>query len=108
MKRGDIYAIAGRGDFSNKPRPALVVQSDLFNPHHPSATVCPISSTGTDDRLYRVLIGKGAETGLNSDSEIEVDKLQAVWTSRFGQRIGEAPDDVMAAVDTALRLWLDL
>ena len=33
MKRGDFVTIAMQGDVG-KPRPALVVQSDLFNEAH--------------------------------------------------------------------------
>ncbi len=32
MTRGDVVAIAGRtGDFTGKPRPAVVVQADVFD-----------------------------------------------------------------------------
>ena len=42
MKRGDLVTIAGQGDFG-KPRPALVVQSDLYA-NHPTVTVLALSS----------------------------------------------------------------
>lgn len=31
MKRGDLVAVAAKGHYSEKPRPALVLQSDLFS-----------------------------------------------------------------------------
>jgi PemK-like, MazF-like toxin of type II toxin-antitoxin system len=34
MKRGDVVVVALPGDFG-KPRPALIIQSDLFNETHP-------------------------------------------------------------------------
>ncbi|EQD75369.1 transcriptional modulator of MazE/toxin, MazF, partial [mine drainage metagenome] len=37
MKRGDVVTVVAPGDYG-KPRPALVVQSDLFQ-DHPSVTV---------------------------------------------------------------------
>ncbi|MGH8611906.1 MAG: type II toxin-antitoxin system PemK/MazF family toxin [Gammaproteobacteria bacterium] len=43
MKRGDLVTVAMQGDFG-KPRPALVIQSDLFNDTHPSVTVLPLTS----------------------------------------------------------------
>jgi mRNA interferase MazF len=89
-----------------KPRPALVVQSDLFNELHPSVTICPISSHMTGDYLYRVPINNIADTGLLWESEVEVDKVTTVWSRRIGQRIGQAPDEVMAEVAIALRRWL--
>lgn len=84
------------------------MQSDLFNPAHPSVTVCPISSTLTADRLYRIEIARTDENGLKLDCEIEVDKVQAIWLSRLGRRIGRASDPILFTVDEALRRWLDL
>jgi PemK-like, MazF-like toxin of type II toxin-antitoxin system len=37
MKRGAIVVVAARGPYTGKPRPAVVVQSDLFNPTHGAA-----------------------------------------------------------------------
>lgn len=108
MKRGDIYAIAGRGDFASKPRPGLIVQSDIFNPYHASVTACPISTTLTEERLFRIRIASDEDTGLREDSEVEIDKVQALRRDRIGRHIGQASEQVMAAVDEALRRWLDL
>ncbi|HEV3076187.1 MAG TPA: type II toxin-antitoxin system PemK/MazF family toxin, partial [Thermoanaerobaculia bacterium] len=44
MRRGSIVVVAAKGPYTGKPRPALVVQSDLFNPTHSSVTICPITS----------------------------------------------------------------
>jgi mRNA interferase MazF len=108
VNRGDIYGVAGKGDFAGKPRPALIVQSDIFNPHHPSLTACPITTTITGDGLFRIAIPADDDSGLKTDSEVEIDKLQAVRRDRVGRRIGRASEEVMAAVDEALRRWLDL
>jgi len=108
MKRGDIVSMIGRGDFSSKPRPGLIVQANAFNDFHPALTICPITSHITGDAFYRVAIAAEAESGLNRDSEVEVDRLQAIWRERIGQRIGAASNEVMFAVDQALRRWLAL
>lgn len=108
MKRGQIYLTGGKGDFSGKPRPALVVQSDLFNEHHPTVSVCPITSEVTGDYLQRVAIDATEHTGLLERSEIQIDKLQVIKRARFGKKIGQAPEEVMVIVDDTLRLWLDL
>ena len=42
MKRGDLVTIALQGDYG-KPRPALVIQSDLFS-EHPSVVILPVTS----------------------------------------------------------------
>ena len=108
MRRGDIVSVAGGGDFLGKPRPALIVQDDLFNDLHPSVTVCPISSHLTGDHLYRVPIASDPETGLLLHSEVEVDKVTTVWTRRLGKHIGHAPEATMFAVRLALRRWLTI
>ena len=43
--RGDLVTVALPGDYG-KPRPALVIQSDLFA-EHPSVTVLPVTSPPT-------------------------------------------------------------
>jgi mRNA interferase MazF len=108
VRRGDIFSVAGSGGFAGKPRPALVVQTDLFNPNHPSITFCPISSHLTDDYLYRIPIFRDDQNGLKLDSEIEVDKVQAVWLKRIGRHIGIASGGVMSSVDDALKRWFDI
>lgn len=108
VQRGDIFSTVGKGDFSTKPRPGLIVQSNAFNAHHPAFTVCPITTHLTGDGLYRIAIAGDETTGLLDDSEIEIDRVQAIWRHRIRQHIGRAPDDIMARVDEAFRRWLDL
>ena len=105
--RGDVVVCALTGDYG-KPRPAVVVQSDLFNETHASLTVCPITSDRTGLTLFRVLIPASQGTGLRKDSEIMVDKITTGNRARFTRRIGRLSSAQMAQVDTSLRTWLDL
>lgn len=59
MKRGTIVVVAARGAYTGKPRPAVVVQSDLFNPTHASITLCPITSDCVDAPLFRLALPPG-------------------------------------------------
>ena len=108
MRRGDVVSMVGKGDYSAKARPGLVVQANAFNDLHPAITVCPITSHVTGDGLFRVAIAPDAANGLRRESEIEIDRLQAVWRVRIQRTIGTASDDVMFAVDQALRRWMAL
>ena len=108
MKRGDIVATVGRGDFSTKPRPSLVVQADAFNAFHPAITVCPITSDITGNHLYRVPIAADSATSLSTDGQVEIDLVQAIWRDRVGRHIGTASANTMILVDQALRRWLAL
>ena len=107
FRRGDlVVAMFGR-DYG-KPRPALVIQSDLFNESHSSTVLCPISSELTGLALFRVRLPAAAGTGLRAESEVMVDKIAAVDRNRVRQRIGRLSGDQMSKIDTALRRWLDL
>lgn len=108
FRRGDlVIAVFGR-DYG-KPRPALVIQSDLFNESHASAVLCPISSDITGLAVFRVkLLAARTTSGLREDSEVMVDKMAAVDRDRIRQRIGRLSGAQMEQVNTALRIWLDL
>src|SRR5207244_3050943 len=105
MKRGELVVVAVSGDYG-KPRPALVVQSDLFNDEHASITVAPVTSTIVDAPLFRLTIEPSASTGLRSVSQIMIDKLTAVRRDRIGKTIGRIDEDVQIRVNRALALWL--
>ncbi len=108
MKRGQIVSTVGRGDFARKPRPSLVIQSELFNAYHPAITVCPITTFESGDSFYRVPVPRTADNGLLADSEVEIDLIQAIRRERIGTVIGLASDEIMFTVDQALRRWLAL
>jgi mRNA interferase MazF len=51
-RRGDIVLTVLSGDYG-KPRPVVVIQSDLFNETHASLVLCPISSEITGLTVFR-------------------------------------------------------
>ena len=107
FRRGDlVIAVFGR-DYG-KPRPAVVIQSDLFNQSHASAVLCPVSSDLTGLTVFRVKLLASKTSGLMKDSEVMVDKMAAVDRDRIRQRIGRLSPAQMTQVDTALQIWLDL
>lgn len=106
VRRGDVVTVATQGDFG-KPRPAVVVQANLFA-EHSTLTVCPISSMLTGAHLFRVPLAPDAANGLRLPSEAMVDKLQTVKREKVGARVGVLADEPLQAVDRALRLWLGL
>jgi len=95
------------GDYG-KPRPAIVVQSDLFNADHESILLCPITSEIMGGALFRIQLPVSSATGLRAKSEAMVDKLTVTKRRRIGRRIGRLSPEQMKAVDQALRIWLDL
>ena len=108
MTRGAVVIVAARGPYTGKPRPALVVQADLFNPTHASITVCPITSDCVDAPLFRVTLAPGERTGLAAASQVMVDKVVSLPRAAIVREIGRCDADSLALVDDALRVWLDL
>lgn len=107
MKRGDLVAVAIQGDYG-KPRPALIVQSDLFNETHASITVIPVTSTIVDTPLFRLTVEPSRENGLRAISQIMIDKVTTVRRQRLGQTIGRLEEDAMVRVSRALALWFGI
>jgi mRNA interferase MazF len=104
MRRGDVVTVSLPGDYG-KPRPALVIQSDLFD-EHPSVSVLPITSHLVEAPLLR--IGIGPESGLQTPSQIQIDKPQTPRRGRIGTVIGRADDATLRAVNRALAVFLGL
>ncbi len=107
MKRGDIVLAVARGDYG-KPRPAIVVQSDLFNAAHASLLVCLITSDLVDAPLFRLPLAPTPASGLRHTSQIMVDKLLALRRDRIRERIGAADDETMLSLNRSLALMLGL
>ena len=108
ITRGDIVIVAARGAYTNKPRPALIVQSDAFNATHASITLCPLTSEVIDAALFRVSVPPGERTGLEFPSQIMIDKLVSVPRAAIVKHIGTCNDDELLAVNDALRGWFGL
>ncbi len=107
MKRGEIVTIAIQGDFG-KPRPALVIQSDLFNATHATVTVMLISSELVNAPLFRINLAPDADNGLSKASQIQVDKIMTVRREKIGPPIGCLDELTMLQVNKALVVWAGL
>jgi mRNA interferase MazF len=106
-RRGDLVVVAMQGDYG-KPRPALVVQSDLFNDAHASVTVVPVTTSIVDAPLFRLTVEPSRRNGLRSVSQVMIDKITTVRRDRLGQTMGRLEDDTLARASRALMLWFGL
>jgi mRNA interferase MazF len=103
MRRGDLVTIALQGA-DGKPRPALVIQSDLFDAH-PSIAVLPITSELRDAPLFRIRVEPSPGNGLRQLSDVMAVNPQTVPRDKVGEAIGRLPDDTMLRVNRALALF---
>lgn len=97
-------SVALQGDLG-KPRPALIIQSDLFDTH-PSITILPVTSALREAPLIRIAVKPGALNGLAKSSQVMVDKPQSVAREKVGTVFGRLDDETMLAVNRALAVFL--
>jgi mRNA interferase MazF len=107
IRRGRFVVVATSGDYG-KPRPALVVQSDLFA-ELPSAVICPLTTMLRNDAdLFRLEVEPSPKNGLREVSQIAIDKITVVPVAKIGAAIGEADDSLLLRVNRALALFLGI
>jgi len=104
MKRGDLITVSLPGNYG-KPRPALIIQSDLFDVH-PSITILPITSELQDAPLFRILVEPDSENGLCNISQIMVDKTHTIPRDKAREPFGRLSETLMLSVNRALAVFL--
>lgn len=70
-------------------------------------TVVPVTSNTTRVFPFQTLL-PAAVTGLRADSKAQAEQVRSVAVEHVGRVVGRVPAPVMAAVDDALRLHLQL
>ena len=106
MKRGDLLPVVLAGAYG-KPRPALVIQSDLFA-LHPSVTVLPVTTELRPIESFRITVEPSVRNGLLGRSQIMVDKAHIIPRDKAGETFGALEARTMTAVNRALAVFLGL
>ncbi len=106
MKRGDVVIVSVPGDYG-KPRPAIVIQSDLIA-QTDSVLVCLLTSTERATPLYRLALVPTDDNGLKLPSQIMTDKIHAMRRDRVAGPIGTLSANDMERLNTALSLVVGL
>jgi mRNA interferase MazF len=102
-----VVAVALPGDFG-KPRPALIIQSDLFNPTHPSLTLLPLTSEIRSAPQFRITVEPSSTNGLSLVSQIMIDKPVTIRRDKIRPPFGRMDDETMLRVGRALAVWVGL
>ena len=106
MRRGDLVTLAIPGDFG-QPRPALVVQADLFT-EHASVTVLPVTNALVAAPLLRIAIEPSAENGLQKRSQVMVDKTVTVKRDQLGPVFGCVGAETMVEIERCWAVFLGI
>jgi mRNA interferase MazF len=107
MKRGELWTVAGAGDYTGKPRPAVILQDDHFD-RTASVTVCPLTTNPTEAPLFRIEIEPSSVNGLRAPCRLMVDKITTVPKTRVGDRIGRLDDEDVVKLNRAVLVFLGL
>lgn len=107
MRRGEIWTFAGGAAYHGKPRPAVIVQDDVFD-QTASVTVCGFTSDPTDAPLLRIRVDPSPTNGLSDTSRLMIDKISTVPRDRAGYRIGVLDGVDMVRLERALLVFLGM
>ena len=92
----------------DKPRPAVIVQTDAFPATHASVVVCQMTSNCSDAPDFRVTVDQPATNGLRVKSQVMADKPVTIRRERVGRRIGHLDDRDIARLNVALAFVMGL
>lgn len=115
MLRGEIRLIdlePARGNEANKRRPAVIVSNDRANASAERlargvVTIVPVTSNIARVFAFQTLLPADA-TGLRVSSKAQAEQVRSVSLERVGPVLGRVPPNLMADLDNALRLHLQL
>jgi len=115
MLRGDFRLVdldPVRGSEVNKRRLAVIVSNDRANSmasrlDRGVVTVVPVTSNADRIFPFQALL-PAHETDLGQDSKAQAEQVRSIAVERLDAVLGRAPADVMAHLDDALRLHLQL
>lgn len=115
MLRGEIRLVdldPASGSEANARRPAVIVSNDRANAiaarmGRGVVTVVPVTSNVERIYPFQALLPADA-TGLRNDTKAQAEQVRSIAVERLGAVLGRAPADVMAQLDDALRIHLQL
>lgn len=104
-RRGELWTVAGGGGtVTHKPRPALVLTSDVFA-EFDFVTVLLVTTDQTEG-FTRIALPSNAQTGLHAPSMIQADKIATVPRRNLRQRCGVVSPSVLAKVREVVTAYL--
>lgn len=106
MKRGDVVTVALSGDYG-KPRPAVVVQIDLYETLE-SIVVLPMTSDLRDMPEFRTDVAPSVANGLRVRSQVMIDKPATFPRAKVGKRIGALDSVTLTEIERRMAVLLGI
>jgi len=105
--RGSLVTVSAPGAYG-KPRPALIIQSDIFD-CHPSIVVLPLTSDIRDDvSTFRVTVEPTEKNGLIKISQVMIDKPLTLPADKVSDAFGVIDSVTMKEIDRAIAVFLGI
>ena len=108
MTLGDVVTVADcAGDCTGKPRPDVIVQSNLLAALN-SVTVGPLTSGDADALAVRLMVQATAILPIDRISRTAIDKIRTVRRGWIGPQIGRLSAADMRRVNGAMAVFLGI
>jgi mRNA interferase MazF len=107
VRRGEVWTVAGAGDYAGKPRPAVIIQDDRMGADD-FITICPLTTNPALWPLVHPAVEPTEANGLRVASRLMTDKLMTVPRSKLGRRIGRLDDATMLRLNRAITVFLGI
>ena len=109
-QRGQVWTIdldPVRGHEQGGRRPSLVVSADVLN-QGPSGLVVVVPITSVRKRSAYHIGVEPPEGGLRRSSFLKPEDVRSISIERLGRRLGAVSSETLQAVETRLRVLLEL
>lgn len=107
MRRGEVWTVAGGPGYAGKPRPAVVLQDDVFD-GTASVTICPFTTHTVDAPLLRLSVAPSSANGLRVESQLMIDKITTVSRVKLQTQVGRLAQEDLIRVNRAVLVFLGL
>lgn len=111
IRRGDIFYADLRpvvGSEQGGIRPVLVIQNDCGNLHSPTVIVAAITSKMNKAKLPTHIGIEAGRYNIVKDSVILLEQLRTIDKSRLRDKVCHLDGAILARVDRALKISLEL
>ena len=111
IKRGDIFYAdlnPTKGSEQAGRRPVIVIQNNVGNEMSPTVIIAPLTTKKfSKEYPTNVHIKKGT-ANLKEDSVVLLSQIRTIDKNRLERKIGSLSGEILAKVDEAIKISLDL
>ena len=105
MKRGGIWIVSGGSDYVRSPRPAVILQNDIYQDSE-LITICMLTTDVSEHSDIRPMIRPDSSNGLSDLSRLMVDKIITVPRTNMEDKIGVLGETDMLELGRAvIHFW---